>query len=1457
MKIKYLIILLCLITGIVQTRAQSTGGESQLRIGANAFKGAKISEGVVMPDNLVSIGAGAFRNIEVPCLNFRASINLEQIRENAFNNAQLSSYNALDFSNSHKLQCISTSNSNGSFVGFSGEIILPRELTNKFQRNALTTIGANAFKGMKLTENKTIDLSDSHQLLSIGNGAFQNSNLSVIILPDSLTKIGNNALNGCTDLSQITSFNPVPPSLGTTVFSGVNTQTCKLRVPDEGLDAYQAADQWKDFFNSGIIGSVSGVTLSETQLSLTLGETTVITAMVEPNDAVNKNITWSSSNPAVATVNNRGTITAVAAGTAIIRVTTAEGNKTATCIVIVKPQAVELNISADRNYIHTITYTEETSDIDPTKGLSQIQYFDGLGRPVQTVQHGITPNAGDLVTYQEYDLFGRDGRSWLPAVAAGNGGAYMTLDSYKAKAMVTYDNDSAYSRPVYEASPLNRVLEQYGPGKEWYSDKKAVRTGYLTNQTKSGTAWADSDSLVCAQYMTTDNARTVSLSRTGNYKANELYVTRLKDEDGNTSYEFKDKLGQVVLTRQINDGKLYDTNYIYDSFGNLRAVLPPEASDKLLSSSNWTEADTHLNQYAYLYKYDSRNRCIAKKIPGCDWIYYVYDKADRLIYTQDGEQRLEEKNEWTFSIPDAFGRTVLSGISKDTISVSNKLVKATYSNSGNYKRYTIEVDNTARQFASSPSILSVNYYDNYDFRGMDDIPSAGTEYTTEQGYGACYGDHQSENKYKNKGLLTGTLTAQMEADGTISSNYLYSVMYYDNRGRLIQIKSNNHLAGGTEKEYIAYNFTGQPVKKMHIHQATGKNTLKEEYTYSYDHAGRLLSTTHQLNGGTVVPLTENTYDNLGRLATNGKGGQANLSTNYNYNIRSWTNNIANTHFSETLAYAYNGNISRMQWTTNEQTRSYDFAYDNLSRLKTAVYAGIGNEQYGTSYTYDKHGNMLTLQRYGKINAAAYGLVDDLRMQYNGNQLKYVADDAPNILIGESADFKDKPNPAGTIEYTYNANGAMKSDLNKGITEIRYNSLNLPQAIEIANEDIQGHIKYTYSASGAKLRTIHETDMSGQNAAIMAVAPFSTAISDTKTTDYAGNIIYETNSNQVSTTSKIRILIDGGYIEDGTYHYYISDHLGNNRVVVDASGSIIQKNHYYPFGTAFAENSTAEQGKQPYKYNGKELDMMHGLNWYDSNARFYDPAIPRTPMPDPHAENYYAWSPYSWVGNNPISVIDPTGMDTTHMANYQLPQYNNVANLAPNNSSLYYKVQHVSPGGENIIVVDNDLPEVVVTPSGSPIENHGGVLRRNGQIMGEVPLVRVYPEAEILMAGRGIATATGKRMVTEAVGKTASHNVTPKKLQQPLPIEVFSSKAPMQTTPGTKQLSGVYINDLGKAQPWKAAYDKYGRLVERTDFNARNIKHGIPEIHYHTIEYLPKGQLLKQNHIEGIGPRTNW
>lgn len=143
-------------------------------------------------------------------------------------------------------------------------------------------------------------------------------------------------------------------------------------------------------------------------------------------------------------------------------------------------------------------------------------------------------------------------------------------------------------------------------------------------------------------------------------------------------------------------------------------------------------------------------------------------------------------------------------------------------------------------------------------------------------------------------------------------------------------------------------------------------------------------------------------------------------------------------------------------------------------------------------------------------------------------------------------------------------------------------------------------------------------------------------SNSKSTDYIGNRIYENSPLK-------RILVDGGYIEGGVYYYYLQDHLDNNRVVANANGAVVQTNHYYPFGMAFAEG--IQNSNQPFKYNGKELDSERALNLYDYIARCMDAALGRFTTVDPLAEKYYSWSPYAYCGNNnPINAIDPNGED---------------------------------------------------------------------------------------------------------------------------------------------------------------------------------------------------------------------
>ena len=288
------------------------------------------------------------------------------------------------------------------------------------------------------------------------------------------------------------------------------------------------------------------------------------------------------------------------------------------------------------------------------------------------------------------------------------------------------------------------------------------------------------------------------------------------------------------------------------------------------------------------------------------------------------------------------------------------------------------------------------------------------------------------------------------------------------------------------------------------------------------------------------------------------------------------------------------------------------------RLSIAIYGeGTSLSSNAKRFTekvtgYDKNGNILALQRYGQTGTSSYGLIDNLTFTLDGNQLNRVDDASTATAYNNGFEFKDAVKQ--TNEYAYDANGNLTKDLNKNISEIQYNCLNLPRKVTFTDGST---IEYTYAANGTKLRTKHVIN------------------GTTTTTDYCGNVIYENGVQKL-------LLTEAGYLTlaDSKYHYYLQDHQGNNRVVIDQNGTVEETNHYYPFGGVFASASSV----QPYKYNGKELDTKKGLNWYDYGARHYDAAVGRFATVDPSSESYYETSPYAYCYNNPIKHIDPNGKD---------------------------------------------------------------------------------------------------------------------------------------------------------------------------------------------------------------------
>ncbi len=494
----------------------------------------------------------------------------------------------------------------------------------------------------------------------------------------------------------------------------------------------------------------------------------------------------------------------------------------------------------------------------------------------------------------------------------------------------------------------------------------------------------------------------------------------------------------------------------------------------------------------------------------------------------------------------------------------------------------------------------------------------GTGYSSPSGLGTVeleianyYDGNQSKNSrftsltlpntsVSQKGQLTGVVTAATNGE------LLVQAMQYDIKGNVINSKAKD-IGGRIVSNTSSYTYTNQLTQSTTtIGVGYGGNmTVTESISYN-PHNNQKSSDAITVNHGTAKSATTTyAHDNLGRLSTLSR--PSSLSTNrnvaYAYDLRSWLTGITTSTFIEELFYTngpgtayYNGNISSIRWKDNSQS---------------------AKRGYTETMTYDANGNITTLKRYGKT-ASGYSLMDNLTISYTGNQPTSVSESTSDYNVSNSFEYK-KANGSG---YKFNENGSLVADKSRGIAYITYDLNNNPKQIYFTNGSVT---KYVYSASGQKLRAVHYTAKPnitrtwGEKPAELTVAQILLADS----TDY----------------------LMGGSLtmtENFAFYYYNKDHLGNIREVVDASGAVKQVTNYYPFGAPYAESTAADF--QPYKYNGKELDKMHGLNTYDYGARQHDPILGRWDRIDPLCENNPEITPYHYCNSNPINNVDPDGND---------------------------------------------------------------------------------------------------------------------------------------------------------------------------------------------------------------------
>ena len=918
-------------------------------------------------------------------------------------------------------------------------------------------------------------------------------------------------------------------------------------------------------------------------------------------------------------------------------------------------------LSAGENYIYTKTCLNE----DCSRKTEAVEYSDGLGRSRQVIGIKSSPNGKDVVTPLEYDAFGRQVRSYLPIPQPGTQNGALYADP-KAAASQTYGSDPYfYSESVTESSPAARILSGTKPGADYHG--YSVSYGYEMNASGEvkkytvTTSWANG---------ATDNTFTVS----GNYNAGELVKTSVTDEDGHKTTEFKNGKGQTLLVRKENA----DTYYIYNKYGHLVYVIPPLAASQALTA-------TLLNDLCYQYRYDSRGRQVEKKLPGKGWEYTVYDRQDRVLMTQDANMGLLKQ--WLFTKYDKLGRAAYTGIftsAQNYGSEGRQAEQAQANNAaapqnesrdaGGFSANGVTAYYTNAVYPTAfTKILSIHYFDSYP-SGSPARPSQIFSKNT-------IGDNMA-GAVNTKNLPTASYVKNIEDD-----NWTKSYIWYDEQARAVGTYAVNHLGGFTRTE-SALDFAGAVQQTRVTHARLASDTPRViTQTFEYDARNRLKKQWHQVDNRPQELLSENIYNDLSQL-TGKKVGNNLQEVSYSYNIRGSVTKVNDPAalgtdlFAYSLDYyvpatsaagKYSGNVAEVNWktATDHVLKKYDYRYDSLNRLTKGIYSEPNasvpqNDFYNETAAYDLGGNITSLQRTGNSFSSTAALIDNLTYGYTGNRLATVTDTSGN--------YTGYPDVSGN-PFSYDDNGNMTSHADKGILEIGYNILDLPDYVKFNRSYVPRftgmgvnynvNTRYLYRADGTKLKKIYTYGTGKAN------------LESSTVTDYLDGFQYVENDNGSLSGPVLKFVptSEGYYdFEKNSYIYSYTDHLGNIRLSYfkNAGGSaeVLEKNDYYPFGLNHSFNVlSVANPAYTYQYNGKELQEETG--WSDYGARMYMSDIGRWGVIDPLAETGRRFNPYNYAYDNPISFIDPDGRKAVAPGSYEA--------LQPMNGALGY----LSGGGSAV------------------------------------------------------------------------------------------------------------------------------------------------------------------------------
>ena len=809
---------------------------------------------------------------------------------------------------------------------------------------------------------------------------------------------------------------------------------------------------------------------------------------------------------------------------------------------------------------------------DPYDVKHVTQYFDGLGRVLETVTRQSTPLQKDLVTLNSYDVYGRESTKYLPYASTSSDGNFKIgpLSEQNSFNSAQFPGEQFYySRTTYQASPIDRQTASYPAGLNWVGNNRGTTLQYYYNTlSDSVRIWNIADA----------NASIPTTSAI--YAAGTLTKNITVDEQNHQIVEYKDKLGKMVLKKvQLisSPGTAHvgwlNTYYIYDDFENLRFVLQPRAVELLLATGSWSITNSIRDELSFYYSYDDQKRMTVKKVPGAWEVWNVYDARDRIVMTQDSNLRAAGK--WLVTKYDSENRSDSTGLLTDG---NNRIYHQNLAyNSIFYPATNVNFE-----------LLTETYYDNYSWAAAKGFSStAATTYNTNSSYFVTsYNSSpvyaQSNTQYAcARGLQTGSRTEVINSGG----QYLAAISYYDDHGRIIQTQNLNYTTG-KDTAINQYDFTGKLIRNLLINKNAFNNAQRHIVSTksSYDAGGRLLTIYKNIDdAGSDQLVVTNSYDELSQLQNKQVGNNLdNLA--YGYNIRGWLATINknfisgsanNNYFGLELAYdkttsvnananyvnpVFNGNIAGTIWKTSGDgvARKYDFTYDYVNRLTAADF----NQANGATFdktakidfsvsglTYDANGNILSMIQNGfKVGGSAP--IDQLTYTYqNGVSNKLVqVNDGANDANSKLGDFHFSGTKQAT-DYSYDGNGNLNLDNNKAISGIQYNYLNLPQQVTITSK---GTITYTYDASGNKLckTTVDNTVVPAKTTRTTYLYGFVyQATSPSTGGPVAADTLQFIGHEEGRARWAFHKYLNGAIAYGFEYDFFERDHLGNTRVVL--------------------------------------------------------------------------------------------------------------------------------------------------------------------------------------------------------------------------------------------------------------------------------------------------------------------